>query len=145
MAKEIVRNGKIEKVTLKEMEQEATRTIEAAKKSGVIIDTHNDRNRPMNMKEENIVLAKYYQYSVTKTGKAKKFSVDVVPLWKNSLCCINPLSLGKDGKVYLSSWSIGGNVVNANVDEFNKTHSVKYLQDNNHPILSCWLGRLELV
>ena len=137
--------GEFEELSMEEQEQEATRIIEAAKKSGVIIDTHNDSNRPRNMKKENIVLAKYYRYSVTKTGKAKKVSVDVVPLFTKTLCCINPLGLGKDGKVYLSPWSIGGNVVRADVDTFNKEHTVEYLKTYGHPVLSCWLGRLELV
>lgn len=133
------------KMTLKEMEEKCEKIIAAAKKSGVIIDTHNSRETPMNMEKEGIVIAKYYQYSVTKTGKIRRKSVHAVPLWKNALCCINPLGLGKDGKVYLSTWSIGGNVVCADIETFNVEHSAEYLTETGHPVLSCWLGKLELV
>ena len=134
-----------EELSLKEQDMIANETAHAALKRGYIIDTHNDRMTKRYLEKEGIVLAKYYRYGKDANGNMVEKQVDLVPLFKNTLCCINQLELDKDGKVYLSTWSIGGNVVRADVDTFNKEHTVEYLKEKGYPVLSCWLGRLELV
>lgn len=135
-----------EELSMEEQEKRVAEAARFAKMRGYIIDTHNGREVKMFLKDNGIVLAKYYRYSKDENGDMKENQVDLVPLFKNSPCCINPLICDNaNGEVYLSTWSIGGNVMYANIEEFNESHSVEYLKKHDSPILSCWLGRLELV
>ena len=48
----------------------------------------------------------------------------ICPIYKNSVCCLNPLYLDEDGKVHLSTRSIGSNVEYGDIARHNNRHGI---------------------
>lgn len=49
---------------------------------------------------------------------------EVCPIYPKSVCCLNPLYLAEDGKLHLSTTSVGGNVEYGDVNRHNYVHGI---------------------
>lgn len=71
-------------------------------------------------------------YVVLWTGDGKY----ICPVWKSSVCCLNPLYVAEDGKVHVSRRSIGGNVEYGDVAKHNRIHGM-YHHTHHFSSLEC--------
>lgn len=134
---------KIETVSLEEQEKYVEEVAAAVKAANGYIDNHNDRF--VDLDKENVEIMKFYRYNKARNGRYVKAEVDIVPVYKGTLNCLNPIELAPNGKAHLSTWSIGGNVVRGDIETFNREHSVKWLKEQGYTVMSCYLGRLERI
>ena len=90
--------------------------LELAIREGFIINDHNSGTEKMPLSKWGVVKLTHLD-----TGEE-----DLCPISMDSIVtCMNPLYVGKDNHVHLSTWSIGGNVWYLDIERYNKEFSPK--------------------
>ena len=103
---------------INEIMQEQEKIMAIYKKDGFIINDHNSGTEHMPISDWAIV--RLYEYD--HTGKLN--GMDLCPVATFTfVTCLNPLYIGKDGCVHLSTWSVGGNLWNMDIERYNHEFS----------------------
>ncbi len=99
---------------INEIMQEQEKIMVIYKKDGFIVNDHNSGTEHMPISDWAIVRL----YELDKAGNV--CSLDLCPVATFTfVTCLNPLYIGKDGHVHLSTCSIGGNIWNMDIDRYN--------------------------
>lgn len=113
---------------------EHKRIMSIYKKDGFIINDHNSGTEKMPISDWAVVRLYEYDYAGNLNG------IDLCPVATFSfVTCLNPLYIGEDGHIHLSTWSVGGNLWNLDIERYNREFSPEN-KDGYHSI-----QRVELV
>ena len=104
---------------INEIMREQEQIMAIFKKDGYIINDHNSGTEKMPLR--NWAVVRLYEYD---RDSLEVSAVELCPVAMFSfVTCLNPLYIGKDGHVHLSTWSVGGNLWNLDIDRYNREFS----------------------
>ena len=103
---------------IREIMEEQEKIMSIYEKDGYIVNDHNSGTEHMPISDWAVVRL----YELDKAGNVRGLELCPVATF-TFVTCLNPLYIGGDGHVHLSTWSVGGNVWNMDIERYNREFS----------------------
>ena len=101
-----------------EVHKEQEKIMGIYEEEGYIIKAHNSGTEKMHRYDWAVVRL----YELDKAGNVRGLELCPVATF-SFVTCLNPLYVGKDGHVHLSTCSVGGNLWNMDIERYNREFS----------------------